>query len=227
MPSPFPGMDPYLEDPDLWPDVHAALLSALTAELIRQPRPNYVARLSLRPVGRAADVPGELHPPERFGRLIDVRDRSVVTIVEILHPANKVVGSASRRSCETARRQTLGSPANLVEIDLLRSGKRVFAIDHPQSHDYAVHVSRASGDGAPRRSTVLAIPMTARLPVVLFPVREGEADAAIDLQGVLDVAYRCAAYDVDTDYAADPVPPVAGDRAEWVRATARAAVPPA
>ena len=23
MPSPFPGMDPYLEDPDFWPDVHA------------------------------------------------------------------------------------------------------------------------------------------------------------------------------------------------------------
>jgi hypothetical protein len=25
MPSPFPGMDPYLEAPDIWPDFHNAL----------------------------------------------------------------------------------------------------------------------------------------------------------------------------------------------------------
>ena len=24
MPSPFPGMDPYLESPDIWPDFHDA-----------------------------------------------------------------------------------------------------------------------------------------------------------------------------------------------------------
>ena len=29
MPSPFPGMDPYLERPSLWPDVHASLIIAL------------------------------------------------------------------------------------------------------------------------------------------------------------------------------------------------------
>ncbi len=29
MPSPFPGMDPYLEPPHLWPDVHHALISAV------------------------------------------------------------------------------------------------------------------------------------------------------------------------------------------------------
>jgi hypothetical protein len=27
MPSPFPGMDPYLEAPELWPDVHHRLIS--------------------------------------------------------------------------------------------------------------------------------------------------------------------------------------------------------
>jgi len=28
MELPFPGMDPYLERPSLWPDVHASLISA-------------------------------------------------------------------------------------------------------------------------------------------------------------------------------------------------------
>ncbi|WP_143437986.1 DUF4058 family protein, partial [Hydrocoleum sp. CS-953] len=29
MPSPFPGMDPYLEHPDLWPGLHLFLISNL------------------------------------------------------------------------------------------------------------------------------------------------------------------------------------------------------
>lgn len=33
MPSPFPGMDPYLEDPNLWPDFHLTFLVALRAAL--------------------------------------------------------------------------------------------------------------------------------------------------------------------------------------------------
>ena len=48
MPSPFPGMDPYLEDPDLWPDVHANLIASIQAELNQQIAPNYVARVEQR-----------------------------------------------------------------------------------------------------------------------------------------------------------------------------------
>jgi uncharacterized protein DUF4058 len=33
MPSPFPGMDPYLEAPDIWPDLHEALAGEMRAEL--------------------------------------------------------------------------------------------------------------------------------------------------------------------------------------------------
>ncbi len=49
MPSPFPGMDPYLESPDIWPDFHDALAAAIRVELNRSlPRP-YYARLEMRP----------------------------------------------------------------------------------------------------------------------------------------------------------------------------------
>jgi hypothetical protein len=48
MPSPFPGMDPYLEDPELWGDVHHGLISQTQAALNRQVRPKYVARVELR-----------------------------------------------------------------------------------------------------------------------------------------------------------------------------------
>jgi len=49
MPSPFPGMDPYLETPDIWPDFHDALAGAIRGDLNRLlPRP-YYARLVMRP----------------------------------------------------------------------------------------------------------------------------------------------------------------------------------
>ncbi len=35
MPSPFPGMDPYLEDPVGWTDVHQRLITTLSTELNR------------------------------------------------------------------------------------------------------------------------------------------------------------------------------------------------
>src|ERR671931_1314680 len=49
MPSPFPGMDPYLEAPDIWPDLHEALAGEIRAELnLLLPHP-YYARLEVRP----------------------------------------------------------------------------------------------------------------------------------------------------------------------------------
>ena len=48
MPSPFPGMDPHLENIRLWPDVHHGLTSQLRAELNRILRPRYFARIEER-----------------------------------------------------------------------------------------------------------------------------------------------------------------------------------
>lgn len=46
MPSPFPGMDPYLEG-YLWPDVHSALAARIRQQLVPQLRPRYIARLGI------------------------------------------------------------------------------------------------------------------------------------------------------------------------------------
>jgi hypothetical protein len=46
MPSPFPGMDPYLEG-YLWPDVHSALANKLRQHLTPQLDSRYVARLEI------------------------------------------------------------------------------------------------------------------------------------------------------------------------------------
>lgn len=48
MPSPFPGMDPYLEHPARWPDVHHRLITIAGDTLTAQLRPRYYARIEER-----------------------------------------------------------------------------------------------------------------------------------------------------------------------------------
>jgi hypothetical protein len=45
MPSPFPGMNPYLEQDDAWHDFHEKFLPAVAERLVPQVRPNYIVKL--------------------------------------------------------------------------------------------------------------------------------------------------------------------------------------
>lgn len=74
MPSPFPGMDPYLEDPKLWPDVHARLITVIAELLTPSLRPRYVARVEIRTFAFGPDDPAaelyvvrDVHIVERVG----------------------------------------------------------------------------------------------------------------------------------------------------------------
>ncbi len=46
MPSPFPGMDPYIEQSKLWVDFHNGLADEIRAQLNSLIRPDYFARLT-------------------------------------------------------------------------------------------------------------------------------------------------------------------------------------
>lgn len=42
MPSPFPGMNPYLEQDSVWPDFHTKFLTEINEQLVAQVRPRYI-----------------------------------------------------------------------------------------------------------------------------------------------------------------------------------------
>jgi Protein of unknown function (DUF4058) len=48
--SPFPGMDPYLEAPSVWPDVHTTLMSIFREQLTPLLAPKYLAELETQVV---------------------------------------------------------------------------------------------------------------------------------------------------------------------------------
>ncbi len=257
MPSPFPGMDPYLEEPGLWPDVHHGLISQIQAELNPQLRPKYHVRVEERvyisdendpgreviipdlrvaaagrdeqddwaketaagyvavaePVVLTTLIDDEIHEP--FLEVIDRHDRTVVAVIEILSPTNKVSGSRGRASYVEKRQEVMASPSHLVEIDLLRSGVAIHTRELLPPADYYVHVSRK--DKRPK-GVVWPILLTQRLPVVSVPLRPDDEDVPLDLQEVLNTAYDRAAYDLAVDYRREPVPPLSEAQQRWAHA---------
>lgn len=257
MPSPFPGMDPYLEQPGLWPDVHHALISEIQAYLNRLLRPKYHVRVEERVYVSEADDPGreaivpdlrvaervsdrstrktpaaqaahaataEVTQPVVLTTLIDdeihearleVVDRdlqTVVTVIEVVSPTNKIPGARGRVSYQEKKLAVMKSPSHWVEIDLLRRGAPLVAREVLPQGDYFVHVSRVS---LRPKGEVWPIRLRDRLPVIAIPLRPGDPDARLDLQQVLDAAYDRAAYDLEIDYRAEPNPPLTPEDAHW------------
>ncbi|MEB3335864.1 MAG: DUF4058 family protein [Leptolyngbyaceae bacterium] len=67
MPSPFPGMNPYLENPELWSEVHSRLIVAIADEIAAPLRPQYYVAIEKRTY---------LNEPEE-GVLVGIPDVSV------------------------------------------------------------------------------------------------------------------------------------------------------
>jgi hypothetical protein len=48
MPSPFPGMNPYLENPQFWPEVHHRLITAIANAIESNLHQNYRVAIEKR-----------------------------------------------------------------------------------------------------------------------------------------------------------------------------------
>ena len=204
MPSPFPGMDPYLEQEPIWHDFHERFLPAAATHLVPQIRPKYIALIHENAYKNDVESLSYL-------KILDRRSREVITIVELLSPANKRPGE--NRSQYLAKRSgVLHGPAHLVEIDLLRGGEPMPAEDRPAC-TYSVLVSRA--DRRPR-ADFWPFGLRDALPTIPVPLRGEDEDARLDLRAILDRIHDDAGYE-DFLYEHEPTPPLTDDDAAWVR----------
>jgi hypothetical protein len=251
MPSPFPGMDPYLEGA-LWPDVHASLIvtirGALVAGLpdgyiagideylwlaeddeedrVRRGKPDAFVSVVAKPAAPARRGTAAVAEPtartmlpapkrvrrKRFIRLVDADDKSVVTVIELLSPSEKLP-KKDRTHYLAKRDEYLAAGANLVEIDLLRKGHRVpLGEPDPPDADYYFLVSRASDYPT---AEVWGFNVQEPIPVFPVPLKPEDEPVPLDLRACLDVIYDTARYDKRIDYAKPPDPPLRKPDAEW------------
>jgi hypothetical protein len=157
---------------------------------------------------------------------IEIRERGggkVITVIELLSPANKGGGEGQKLYVHK-QRELLHSDTNLVEIDLVRSGQRVIALpEHriPAAHrsDYLVCVRNTWSE---RSRELYALPLRARLPAIPIPLRQSDRSVLLDLQAPIDQCYRNARHD-DIDYSASLIPPLPAEDAAWAQALLNAA----
>jgi len=251
MNSPFPGMDPYLEQH--WRDVHESLIVYSRDQL--QPRlpPDLRARVEERvfveaPEGEVRSVSPDVHVVEH-GRgqpsggtavselvaaeplVIHLDDEPVsqgsieivnaasgnrvITLIEFVSPANKVPGDGQDLYLRK-RREARAARVSVVEIDLTRTGPRVFlcpANRIPPSHRTTYQVCVCRGWEL-TRFEIYRAPLAERLPVIGIPLRQTDPDAPLDLQALVDLSYQNGRYG-DLDYKVDPTPPLDAADAAW------------
>jgi hypothetical protein len=153
---------------------------------------------------------------EGFIEVIDIGSgKRVVTVIELLSLSNKWPGDGQNQYTQK-QRELRDAGVSLVEIDLLRAGKRVLAVPPrriPDSHRTAYQVCVHRG-WRPKEYEVYRAPLREPLPTIKVPLRETDADAPLDLQKLVELAYTNGGYD-DIDYKVEPQPPLDPDDAAW------------
>ncbi|MBI5302815.1 MAG: DUF4058 family protein [Chloroflexi bacterium] len=225
MPSPFPGMDPFLEG-EMWQEFHGTLANAIRAQLIPHLKPKYVALLAKRftfgdpvlsitrtiypdvhvvkqtraayaPAGNSVELQNPLPEPVPYlaVEIRDVAERRLVTAIEILSPENK--RGRGFREYASKRIEILETDTHLLEIDLLRLGQRLELIGELPRAAFYVLLSRWT-----RRpnTQVYPIQLRDRLPIVPVPLLPPDPDVTLDLQAALDACFDLVGYERLLDY---------------------------
>jgi uncharacterized protein DUF4058 len=255
MPSPFPGIDPYVEDPFFWGDFHGSLLGIIREALNSILPDRYVASMDRYvwaqehsegevtllgepdvPVAdrgetikggiATATVPAVVAAPvqlqlpysrshgNRLLRILDRRRRRIVTVIEVLSPANKTrtgYGIVYRAK----RADYLASEVNLVEIDMLRTGERPPLQNPPPTpSDYYILACPAATFP---QAGFWPLSVRDKLPLVPIPLDPVCEPVLLDLRACLDRAYDGGRYAGEIDYSHAPNPPLDEPDATWAR----------
>jgi hypothetical protein len=185
-------MDPFLESPSLWPSFHHQMMNVLVDAL--KPGERYQVGLRERhyPNGSAPGPTGAGERREVYLEIWEAKAGSLVTLVDLVSPANKTTDSGRQAYLHT-RQQAKEARANLVEIDLVLQGRATldYSREGLPDWDYAVTVTRAAQSD---RYEIYTATLKKRLPRFRLPLADGERDIVVDLQVVFTQAYRQAGF---------------------------------
>jgi hypothetical protein len=150
--------------------------------------------------------------PVHWVEVRDVAERLLVTAIEVLSPVNK--RGEGRREYLKRRRKLLLSSAHLIEIDLLRLGRRVPMMEPLPAAPYFAFLSRVEKRPL---TEVWPIHLDSELPTIPVPLLPGDKDTALDLQAAMKEIYSAFGYDIIVDYSKPPEVPLTTKEQAWAR----------
>lgn len=157
----------------------------------------------------------EIEFRESFIEIYELRpERRLVTTVEVLSPSNKRYKSPGWFRYCRKRQAHLEGGANLVEIDLLRAGRRMPMEDPWPDSPYHALVSRKPT--APQ-CTVWPADCLRPLPEIPVPLSPPDADVPLTLQPMIEAIYERSRYALDIDYRQRCRPRLDPAHAQWLQ----------
>ena len=160
---------------------------------------------------------------ERFVRIIEAGTERLVTVIEFVSPTNKrAPGLAAFRM---KRAELLANGVNFVEVDLVRSGSWRALLRPHACAPVAISVYRVCFRIPQDPGVVHLEPITIqqRLPRVNIPLRRSDPMVSVDLQTLVDDAYRRGRYEQRIDYSHGLDPPLDSEEAAWADALLKSA----
>jgi hypothetical protein len=210
-------MDPYLEDPSLWPAFQRQLVACLYQILLPGLVDRYRARVTQRLYVTEMPLFTSIIREQHVEEVIEIRQRGdsrLVTLIDVVSPGNKTT-AAGRDAYLTKRREGKGSGASLVEIDLILQGMPTldYAREGLPDWDYAVTVTRSM---QPERFEIYTATLQKRLPRFRLPLASDDRDTVLDLQGAFTRCYDQGGYAGQINYKAEPAAPLDDADRRWL-----------
>jgi hypothetical protein len=152
---------------------------------------------------------------------IEIRDAAarLVSVIELLSPANK--RDLGLQQLLRKRGEYLAGGVSVMEIDLLRQPNWHRLLDAdiavpPEAETaYRVLYHIPARPDEPGHIGLHPLPLREPLPIVNVPLRHDEPPAKVNLQTVLDQAYRRLRLADRLDYTRSPEPPLEAADAAW------------
>ncbi len=171
------------------------------------------ANVAVRTPPQTVTVPVPREVKERYLEIRQVGNNQIVTVIEMLSPANRRKGR-EREIYEAKRAAILGSASHFVEVDLLRSQSPLPIMGASRVGDYYVLVSRANQRP---QAQFYAFTLREQLPEFLLPLKASDEAIAVDLQSIFQEVHKQASYDLRIDYdQAVPGPTLSDETQAWV-----------
>ncbi len=240
----FPGMNPYLENPSLWSEVHYWLIAGLARSLNPLLLPKYRAAVEKRVYLDAVLI--GIPDTSVLQQKPEIKSSSVITTVlnkpiqvtlplteeineyylEIREVPNKRVITAIEILSPKNKQAGVGRNKYLKKRQkVLNSATHLVEIDLLRAgkfmpmiqsiqSDYRILISRAN---LRPEAELYPFNIQESIPQFLLPLQLGDREPIINLSDILEQVYQEAALESTIDYSVPPVPPLNESDFSWLQ----------
>jgi hypothetical protein len=230
--SPFPGMDPFLEDSAEWESVHSWLIAVVAEQLAKQVAPNFTVRMEQRvylltPDDDKSFIEPDVYLVQSYQPAAQATSSAIATLPVLIEPVyepeihDRYIEIRDKRNREVVTTIEILSPFNKApgsqghtafinkRRSVMASDVHWIEIDLLRNGERPREVAHKSDYYAllKRGGTfgpyeVWYFDLRDRLPTIFVPLRPPFADVLLDLQTAFAEVYRRGYYANDIDYRA-------------------------